>query len=363
MRLLVRFAFAAATLLQAENLASTAPSPVYHGETVTVNSAPLSAGTPPQSVLITLTLAGSNKVITLPPMPPITQDSFSFPVPDDQFGIWTIAASQSGSDIAIKSPKRIEIKAKAPQIDTVAPKVLYGAKSGEACDFTVIGSGFTESPDAYKLNFLDDQSPNPSNYKVRVSSDGHQLTFSGVVLPGRFGRKRLNVAVDGATSNNEEISFSNVKENTPRVWALAMLAGIIVLIYFLLRAGKREFDPSTNDRQYFLTALFLDKETNTYSLSQCQFYAWTAAAILGYIYLATAKSMIQGSLAFPDIPTGLPGILLVSAGTTVIAAGIAGAKGNKGSGEIHPSLSDFITTGGVVAAERLQFVSIGSRDN
>ena len=76
----------------------------------------------------------------------------------------------------------------------------------------------------------------------------------------------------------------------------------------------------------------------------------------GYIYLAAAKSMIQGSMAFPDIPAGLPGILLASAGTTVLAAGISNSKGNKGAGEIHPSLADFIAAGGVVAAERLQFV-------
>ncbi len=66
--------------------------------------------------------------------------------------------------------------------------------------------------------------------------------------------------------------------------------------------------------------------------------------------------MIQGSVAFPDIPAGLPGILLASAGTTVLAAGISNSKGNKGAGEIHPSLADFIAAGGVVAAERLQFV-------
>ena len=66
--------------------------------------------------------------------------------------------------------------------------------------------------------------------------------------------------------------------------------------------------------------------------------------------------MIQGSVAFPDIPAGLPAILLASAGTTVLAAGISNSKGNKGAGEIHPSLADFIAAGGVVAAERLQFV-------
>ena len=47
---------------------------------------------------------------------------------------------------------------------------------------------------------------------------------------------------------------------------------------------------------------------------------------------------------------------LVSAGTSVLATGITSSKGSKGAGEVHPTLGDFITTGGVVAPERLQFV-------
>ena len=64
---------------------------------------------------------------------------------------------------------------------------------------------------------------------------------------------------------------------------------------------------------------------------------------------------MQGSATFPDIPSGLPIILLASAGTAVLATGITSAKGNKGAGAPNPNFSDFITTGGVVAADRLQF--------
>jgi hypothetical protein len=56
------------------------------------------------------------------------------------------------------------------------------------------------------------------------------------------------------------------------------------------------------------------------------------------------------------IPAGLPGILLASAATGVISAGISSAKGDKGAGLPEPNLSDFISRGGVVAADRLQFV-------
>src|SRR5262249_46161313 len=96
-------------------------------------------------------------------------------------------------------------------------------------------------------------------------------------------------------------------------------------------------------------------ETNTYSLSKTQFYAWTAAAVFGYIYLTISRSWVQGDLTFANIPANLPGIIAVSATTTAVAVGITSAKGSKGSGELNPSLADLVSSGGVIVAERLQF--------
>ena len=50
------------------------------------------------------------------------------------------------------------------------------------------------------------------------------------------------------------------------------------------------------------------------------------------------------------------GIIFVSAITTAVAIGITSTKSSKGSGELNPSLVDLVSTGGVVAAERIQFV-------
>ncbi len=236
--------------------------------------------------------------------------------------------------------------------------------------FAVIGSGFVEDRNDYYLQFLDAPSPlrcdpdaqapaTSACYDVTISPDRQQLlfTFKDIsVLSGLAGKRKFAVSVGGVNSNAADVTFSPVSDNTPRYWALAILAGIFLIIYLILREGEKDDLHASKGSGYYLSALFLDKQTNTYSLSQCQFYAWTSASILGYIYLAVAKSMIQGSMAFPDIPAGLPGILLASAGTTVLAAGISNSKGNKGAGEIHPSLADFIAAGGVVAAERLQFV-------
>jgi hypothetical protein len=60
------------------------------------------------------------------------------------------------------------------------------------------------------------------------------------------------------------------------------------------------------------------------------------------------------NLPWPDVPATLPGIIAVAAGTAVGSQIISSAKGSKGAGEQQPNLSDFITSGGVVAPDRLQ---------
>jgi len=176
------------------------------------------------------------------------------------------------------------------------------------------------------------------------------------ILRDLSGPQFLSFVHNGAESDTQKVLFVDASNSTPWNIAIGVAAALILLTYLLLSAGRRSLPASTNGRRFFLTALFLDEETMTYSLSKCQFYAWTLAAILGYVFLAVSKSLIQGSAVFPDIPTGLPGILMVSVGTGVLAATITNSKGTKGAGEVHPSLADFITSGSVVAPERLQFV-------
>jgi hypothetical protein len=298
---------------------------------------------------------------------PTSNTNLAFAVPASlSFGKWELSAS--GKVVINSTPATIEVKPRVPKIDSISPKVLYLPKNQK--EFAVIGSGFVEDGNDYYLQFLDAPSPvrcDPSAqapassacYDVTISPDRQQILFSFKdvsVLSGLAGKRKFAVSVGGVNSNATDVTFSLVSDNTPRYWAGAILAVICLSIYLILREAKKNDLQASKGSTYYLSALFLDKQTNTYSLSQCQFYAWTGAGILGYIYLTVAKSMIQGSVAFPDIPDGLPTILLASAGTTVLAEGISNSKGNKGAGEIHPSLADFIAAGGVVAAERLQFV-------
>jgi hypothetical protein len=147
-----------------------------------------------------------------------------------------------------------------------------------------------------------------------------------------------------------------------------VVAVVILLIpIFLIRkmvkaqieAESSEEAASYNPRsrfQQYLTALFLDRETATYSLSKFQFYIWTAASVMAYLYLAASRAYVQGVWTFISIPDNLPGIVFISGATGALAVVATNSRGPKGAGDVHPSLADFVCSGGVVAVERVQFL-------
>lgn len=104
--------------------------------------------------------------------------------------------------------------------------------------------------------------------------------------------------------------------------------------------------------------LLLDRSNMTFSLSKLQFYGWTAVSVAAYVFYVTGRVLVQGvwEWSASDIGSGLPLVFLTSAGTAVVTSGVNSATGGKGSGEYHPSLADLITSGGVVAPERVQFL-------
>lgn len=128
---------------------------------------------------------------------------------------------------------------------------------------------------------------------------------------------------------------------------LACAASVLFLAWFVrvARIG--------NQRYGMFRILFLDPETNTYSLSKYQFYMWTGAAIFTYAYLAISRIFVQ-ELSLPDIPSTLPAIIGLGAGTSIGAQLITSVRGPKGGGPEKPNLGDFITSGGVAAPERVQ---------
>ena len=168
------------------------------------------------------------------------------------------------------------------------------------------------------------------------------------------GPVTFRVHTANSVSDAKRVVFSSISEMGLRSLAIAVSLLIAVIVLGMVWKGIGVYRIA--DKSYTpLQSFFLDKETNTYSLSKFQLLAWTAVAVFGYIYLMFCQSLIQWNFAFPDVPSGWPTLLGVSAGTTVTAVGITSSRGSKGAGPVSPSLADFITSGGMVMSSRFQF--------
>jgi hypothetical protein len=117
----------------------------------------------------------------------------------------------------------------------------------------------------------------------------------------------------------------------PIAVALAVVAALGALLWMLTRAATRIWGIN-----FKFASLLLDKETNTYSLSKLQFYIWTSVAVFGYSYLTLCRLFIQHWNELPSIPSGLPGIIGVSAGAAVGAQVVTNMNGPQGRRQAHP---------------------------
>ncbi|HEY0464248.1 MAG TPA: hypothetical protein VGC79_08570 [Polyangiaceae bacterium] len=161
-----------------------------------------------------------------------------------------------------------------------------------------------------------------------------------------------------ASGSPLKIRFITCTPSQVQTWSVLVsmaLLGLILLIAFY-GGGMQRIKSATGRSARYVRAFLLDPETDTYSLSKLQFYAWSTAALIGYCYLTLSRALAQGKLDIMDIPENLPGIIGISAGTTIASMGISSARGPKGAGPVHPSFSDLISTGGIVAPERFQFL-------
>jgi hypothetical protein len=380
------------------------PQQIHPGDTITITSPSLTDG---DKVNVTLVSVSEAQGVTPPcaghepglvPQPVGIQGSgqttISLGVPPDAcLGIYQISGTKqndkntppTSSPMQISSPLYVQIARKKPEVTALYPKALLSDSTQEGTNaiagdkvprytLTFLGPPSLSKPPicekqpcAYSIRFSDrallscDQATKgESCYRLDVEkSQAGAIRF--ILQGNKFlkefaGPRKISLVDQGAESDPLDVVVVNASATTPRSFAIGITLSLVVLIYVLLSAARKGIGSQTGRGTFLLTALFLDEQTQTYSLSKCQFYAWTIAAVLGYVFFAVARSVVQGSAVFPDIPGGLPGILLVSAGTSVLATGITSSKGSKGAGEVHPTLGDFITTGGVVAPERLQFV-------
>lgn len=380
MKWLLAFAFILclpATFAESGRPCSTS-APCRPGDTANIKSATFTSNAAIKTeVTLSPTKPGSDSLkTTITPADTEKHVSFVIPkeTPDGTYIVHIYANTQPPAqpgEIQDLDPNQITVL--SPYISAVSPKSSFSTAENTN-KVTVLGAGFlkgNENADKNKevenlsLHFVDlpapprcPGAPPKGCYTLTIVSD-KEVTLEFRELdanhPYYKGPHAFVINVDGVETKPAALILVPVSRDVPTTVAVVGLLLVIVVIFLVIRSGAAAIRQKFGSKTYLLQALFLDVQTNSYSLSKCQFYAWTAAAVFGYLFLAVSKSVVQGSATFPDIPSGLPGILLASVGTAVLSTGIASAKGDKGAGEPQPSLSDFITTGGLVAADRLQF--------
>jgi hypothetical protein len=347
------------------------PDPCQPGDAVTVSSTSLASTVPVSPMTLAPTLATAPRQDTTFS---VSGTNLTFVLPrgikDATYNLQIFKDKEKKDAITDLVPSQIVVQ--SPKITAVSPPAAFFTKNSRRNEVTILGSGFRNGPDAAgethatTFHFTHLRTPDvcagdpkKNCYELKVNNPQQAtLTFYDLKPEQEYysGPREFKLSVDGFETNEEKLALINSDAGMPMTVAFVGLALILALLYLLIYAGRKAIQKQFGKKTYLLSALFLDVQTQTYSLSKCQFYAWTAASVLGYLFLAASRSYVQGSAVFPDIPAGLPGILLASAGTAVLSTGITSAKGDKGAGDPGPNLADFITSGGVVAADRLQFV-------
>lgn len=254
----------------------------------------------------------------------------------------------------------------ALQLNGVEPVVVTPATP----HLVLMGEGLGGEPTKYRL--LRDGREIPlcwtdacQGLRARITSP-HQLEINGfydadgTLAAGWEAEHTLSLRLGDTVAKGPplKVRFIGCTPSQVQTWAVlvsAALLGLILLIAFY-GGGTEKIKSATGRSARYVRAFLLDPETDTYSLSKLQFYAWSTAALIGYCYLTLSRALAQGKLDIMDIPENLPGIIAISAGTTIVSMGIASARGPKGAGPIHPSFSDLISTGGIVSPERFQFL-------
>lgn len=185
-----------------------------------------------------------------------------------------------------------------------------------------------------------------------VDESGSSISLCNVNLPDKSS---VEVTVRHGVHETSGLRITISPWSRLTIVGLAVLVvlgccGLVMLLIWTVRKYR------IGDTAYgVLSILFLDPETDTYSLSKLQFYMWTGAAIFAYAYFVICRLFVQRSI-FPDVPSSLPGIIAIGAGTAIGSQLVTSVRGPKGGGPERPSLADFVTSGGVAAADRIQML-------
>jgi hypothetical protein len=254
----------------------------------------------------------------------------------------------------------------APKLTSISPKYLVDGSADRT--LTLTGNNFATDIQEDNQILFDDivepviwgGCPPPTGSKSEEKPiiygkvvDRFTITLCNVHLPEK-NSVEVNVRQgEHDTASGLRLTISHLGESSIILWSFGVVLTCVALVFFLAYFARKY---RIGDTRYGMwSILFLDLETKTFSLSKLQFYLWTGAAILTYTYLVIGRLFVQ-RLDFPDVPSSLPGIIAIGAGTLIGSQFVTNVRGPKGGGPEKPGLGDFVTSGGVAAPDRVQML-------
>jgi hypothetical protein len=262
-------------------------------------------------------------------------------------------------------PGELRIQAKAVQLDAAHPATAYRNKDG-SFDFDVVGQNFSGIPDDNQIYIAGQGSiikswakgdcPAANARPCLSLESSEKLHVSGYSGERYQGPLLFSVGINGTgiRSSEKPLILSRMSETGVLLWTVAIFLVLALAIYRLVSKGVRE--NIINGKRYSpFWFFFIDKQTNSYSLSKFQLLLFFSCFVFGYLYVFLCRWLVQWQFVLPDVPSSFSGILAMSVGTTIVAAGATQARGSKGAGTVFPSAADFISIGGQVVPERFQF--------
>ena len=272
-----------------------------------------------------------------------------------------------------KVPGEVRVAPDAVQLDSAHPTTAYKNGSG-SFDFDVVGQNFSPTAEdnnvyiAGQGGIIKSWGKDDPDCKNKIlqkppclwvdappgNRPPEKLHVVGYHAENYQGPLTFSVGVGSVRSGEKQLVLSRMSEPGIVFSSIAIFLVLAYIIYRLVARGMRDNIIDGNHYSPFWS-FFIDKETNTYSLSKFQLLAFSAVFVFGYLYVFLCSWLVQWHFVLPDVPANFSAILGMSAGTTVAAAGATAARGSKGAGQLRPSAADFITTGGQVVPERFQF--------
>lgn len=299
--------------------------------------------------------------------------SLSFQIPQGSFetGRYIVFVTVDSKELPVPGDLRVlSDEAAKVKIDSISPVTVYPSGINNTYDFEISGENLGKEPDNNIVEVVG-RGPQPAGSPDECKTYANNQTFEKICLsydPGMEGRKlkvsgfhagdyegpvNVRLRVGNNASDPKPVTLSHLPEWWVRVLAIVVsliFAGIVLaMVWKGIKLAKG------SESGGVLDWFFLDRQTNSYSLSKFQLIAWTSVAIFGYLYVLLCRTLIQWDFHFPAVPNGWPTLLGVSAATTVAAVGITASRGSKGAGPVEPSFADFISSGGTVTGDRFQF--------